>query len=253
MMDAHTYRHLKYLAEDNETFEFVVSDPVRFLHLYRDRMDFVGAEIVGIISSWVAYGKRESFMKVISNFLKDKRDIKKYVMESDFSEYDNDAPFYRFFTNRDLKALLVRLREILTDFPNLATMLYYDISEKGKTALQSLIDRFRGVKGFPTDTNSACKRLCLFLRWMVRQNSPVDLGLFFWYDAKDLIIPLDTHVHRIALELGLTKRKSADMKTALEITESLKEVFTNDPTKGDFALFGYGVTHKHININNAKE
>ncbi|MCF0177251.1 MAG: DUF2400 family protein, partial [Bacteroidales bacterium] len=61
---------------------------------------------------------------------------------------------------------------------------------------------------------------------------------------KELIIPLDVHVHRVALEMGLTKRKSADAKTAAEITEKLKQIFPNDPCLGDFALFGYGVTHK---------
>ena len=83
----------------------------------------------------------------------------------------------------------------------------------------------------------------MLLRWMARKNSPVDLGLWDIDPAK-LIIPVDTHVHRIALELGLTKRKQADMKTALEITEAMREIWLDDPAKGDFALFGYGINNK---------
>ena len=90
----------------------------------------------------------------------------------------------------------------------------------------------------------ACKRMHLMLRWLVRHNSPVDIGIWSFLDQSRLLIPLDTHVHRIALELGLTSRKSADMKTAVEITETMKEIFPYDPSRGDFALFGYGVEHK---------
>ena len=72
----------------------------------------------------------------------------------------------------------------------------------------------------------------------------MDLGL--WRDSSpaDLIIPLDVHVHTVAREMGLTCRNSADIKTALEITAELSEVFPGDPCLGDFALFGYGVTRK---------
>jgi uncharacterized protein (TIGR02757 family) len=74
-------------------------------------------------------------------------------------------------------------------------------------------------------------------RWMVRDDGIVDLGIWKNIDKKDLIIPLDVHVHRTALKLGITQRKSADYKTALEITDFLKKVFPEDPAKGDFALF----------------
>jgi len=84
----------------------------------------------------------------------------------------------------------------------------------------------------------------MVMAWMTRKTSPGDMGLWEFISPKKLIIPLDTHVHRIALELGLTHRKQADMKTAIEVTNAMKEVFPNDPAKGDFALFGYGIKHK---------
>lgn len=81
----------------------------------------------------------------------------------------------------------------------------------------------------------------MFLRWMVRKDSPVDLGIWQRVDPKDLIIPLDAHVHNVALELGLTSRKRADMKAAMEVTEAMGQIFPDDPARGDFALFGYGI------------
>lgn len=91
------------------------------------------------------------------------------------------------------------------------------------------------------ETKSGCKRLCMFLRWMCRHGSPVDFGLWTICDPRNLIIPLDTHVHKQALRLGLVKRRTPDLQTAIEITDRFAEIFPDDPTKGDFALFGYGV------------
>ena len=89
---------------------------------------------------------------------------------------------------------------------------------------------------------SACKRLAMFLRWMIRTDGIVDFGI--WQTAfhpRQLIIPLDTHVHQISLELGLTQQRTATLKTALEITGALSHIFPDDPCLGDFALFGYDI------------
>mgnify|MGYP000972418295 CR=1 FL=1 len=96
---------------------------------------------------------------------------------------------------------------------------------------------------------SSCKRLNLFLRWMVRTDSPVDLGV--WTDnfsPSSLIIPLDVHVGRIARELGLVDRKSNDRVTAEIITDKLRDLDVNDPCKYDFALFGVGEYQKHVKL-----
>lgn len=84
----------------------------------------------------------------------------------------------------------------------------------------------------------------MFMRWMVRDDGIVDIGIWKTVDKNDLVIPLDTHVHRIALELGITKRKTTDIKTAKEITHYFRRIFPGDPARGDFALFGYGVNNK---------
>ena len=93
-----------------------------------------------------------------------------------------------------------------------------------------------------TAGKSACKRICMFLRWMVRDNSHVDLGL--WTDIIDkrsLIIPMDTHVVQEAMRLGLITSRSTSMANAMKLSRKLAECFPDDPARGDFALFGVGV------------
>jgi uncharacterized protein (TIGR02757 family) len=112
-------------------------------------------------------------------------------------------------------------------------------------AIEAIIAFFsdRGIEGIiPKNTKSSCKRICMFLRWMVRDNSPVDLGL--WSDIIDkrtLIMPMDTHVVQEANKLGLLKSTTTSMSTAIQLTDTLREIFPDDPLKGDFALFGVGV------------
>jgi uncharacterized protein (TIGR02757 family) len=81
-------------------------------------------------------------------------------------------------------------------------------------------------------------------RWLVRDDGKVDLGVWKNSDKKALILPLDVHVYDQATALGLTARKQKDIVTAREITDAFKEIWPDDPCQGDFALFGYGVTHK---------
>lgn len=94
----------------------------------------------------------------------------------------------------------------------------------------------------PKGKNSANKRIHMFLRWMVRTNSPVDLGIWSWYPQSELLIPLDVHVMEEGINLGLLPPNAkASRKTAVELSAKLSQVFPGDPTRGDFALFGLGV------------
>ena len=99
----------------------------------------------------------------------------------------------------------------------------------------------------PKDATSSCKRICMFLRWMVRSDSPVDLGL--WSDIIDrrtLIMPLDTHVLQEALRLGLITSRTTSMSAAHRLTDRMLEIWHDDPLKGDFALFGLGVDENAV-------
>ena len=94
----------------------------------------------------------------------------------------------------------------------------------------------------PKGRSSANKRIHMFLRWMVRQNSPVDLGLWKWYPQADLLIPLDVHVMQEAQKLGLLPPKAtSSRKTAIQLTKQMEQFFPGDPARADYALFGLGV------------
>lgn len=229
------------LADQYETKEFIKDDPIRFPHEVANRgggrQDI---EISAIISSWLAYGSREQFCLCLYVLHKimgyNPFDYLKSQIWRIFK--DRNETMYGFFTYHDFYALMDRLETLYSK----DAFSFTDKLSK-RHPLDYLIGCFHDIKGFPIDEKSACKCLNMLLRWMVRKESPVDLGLWDIDPAK-LIIPVDTHVHRMALELGLTQRKQADMKTALEITDALREIWQNDPAKGEFALFGYGVKNK---------
>lgn len=103
---------------------------------------------------------------------------------------------------------------------------------------------FGGVKGIPKlERDSPCKRICLFLRWVVRK-SPVDLGIWNIIHPTELYIPLDAHVAKMAHQLGITTRKTEDWKMVQQVTNYMKTIFPDDPCRGDFALFGYSINNK---------
>ena len=118
-----------------------------------------------------------------------------------------------------------------------------------KTYLHSVIaGAFKTPCSLISRSPDGCaKKINMFLRWMVRDNSPVDLGLWTWYDKKNLLMPLDTHVMQQSVELGFIKKTaqggvpSANLRTALALTCKMNEYFPGDPVRGDFALFGFGV------------
>lgn len=243
--------NLKRWAEQYETAEFIQSDPVQFPHRYDSR---VNIEISAFVTAWIAWGSRKQIIQK-ADFID--REIFKgapyhYIMGTDYgykkqdwNQYKGDKTnFYRTFTYADFHDLCARLFEVYTSAESMeAALLKSD--KKPLEALQSL---FGDVKGIPDmETKSVCKRLCMFLRWMCRPNSPVDFGLWTICDPRNLIIPLDTHVHKQALRLGLVTRRTPDLQTAIEITDRFAEIFPDDPTKGDFALFGYGVNNKGAN------
>ena len=120
----------------------------------------------------------------------------------------------------------------------------YSVYSEGKT----LEDKLLEYAGTPMQKMCAflqvSDRSPMFLRWMVRQDSPVDFGVWKRMSAADLIIPLDTHVCRVAHLLGLTDKPVFSLTNAKRITDALNGIFPGDPCMGDFSLFGYGVNNK---------
>ena len=239
------------LVKKYETPDFIKSDPVQFLHKYKRFQDI---EISGLIGSSFAYGKREAFLEKLDYIFKimgsspyefclnlDKAAIRHYF--KDFK--------YRFNTGEDVILLLETLHRFYNKNQTLDNFVEKNLSadnEKAEQAVTIISEELtKGINSksycylFPSPkSGSACKRLNLFLKWMVRK-SPVDAGIWKSLEPKDLIIPLDVHVARVSRGLKLTERKSNDWQTAEEITSKLREFDSFDPIKYDFALFDIGI------------
>jgi uncharacterized protein (TIGR02757 family) len=242
--------NLKRWAEQYETADFINADPVQIPHRYDSR---VNIEISAFVTAWIAWGNRKQIIKK-ADFI-DRKIFKgepyHYIVGNtvergnrpEWEQYKGSTDcLYRTFTFGDFHDLCARLYDVYTSAENMEAVIKKAHETNGETALATLQSLFGSVNGIPDfETQSACKRLCLFLRWMCRKGSPVDFGLWDVCDPRNLIIPLDTHVHKQALRLGLVKRWTLDLTTAIEITERFAEIFPDDPAKGDFALFGYGV------------
>jgi len=221
-----------------ETAGFIKGDPVQFPHRYCDRHD---VEVSAFVSAWMAYGSRRVFLQVLEKL--------HAMMDSTGGPYryitggfwknigEKDKCLYRFYKWGDFVMLCSRMASAYSEMDSLECLF-----EKGKTlddGVLALCRRFEGVEGIPVPgSTSANKRFYMFLRWMVRCGSPVDFGIWNTVSPSELVIPLDTHVYQVARQLGLTARKSADLKTAREITAALAAVWPDDPARGDFALYG---------------
>lgn len=235
---------LSSLAKQFETADFINGDPSWFMHQVSGEQN---QETMAFIASCFSYGSRKQFMPKIQTLLGHSGgEVFEWVKSGRYRDIipQDDSCFYRLYTNRMVLDLLDRLSSCCNDLGGLKELMKRD---KVSTAFDALgvLTRTFGGKIVPKNTASSCKRLCMFLRWMVRKDSPVDLGL--WSDIIDrrtLIMPLDTHVMQQANRLQLIDTKTTSMSTAIKLTKKVARIFPNDPLKADFALFGYGVNNK---------
>lgn len=216
-----------------EVASFIPTDPISLPHRYTAKGDI---EVSAFISAWMAYGSRIQFLKVLEHLHREMDRVGgpyAFIMSRAYKELSipPETSLYRFYRWADFYALCGRLYQVLQHNPSL---------EADNIELRR---RFSGINGIPNENSqSANKRLHMFLRWMVRCNSAVDFGL--WQSVlspAQLIIPLDTHVYHISRQLGLTNRSVADLKCAIQITDILKDIWPDDPVRGDFALYGMGI------------
>lgn len=247
-MDEQTKEKLRLWAKEYNTEAFIKDDPVQFPHRFAEKRDI---ETSAFLTSWLSYGRREQILRKANELHKAMGEGPyRWIMEEGYKDLRGNAAesggrdtFYRFYTYAHLCRLCERLRSVYKRYDSLEDAL---AGSRQANPIVKIQDMFSGIEGIPVmNGSSACKRLAMFLRWMVRNDGIVDFGI--WRTAVkpcELIIPLDTHVHQISMELGLTAQKNATMKTAIEITEALKEVFPDDPCLGDFALFGYDINRK---------
>ena len=175
--------------------------------------------------------------------------VEEWVRSGDFAADipdDSSRCYYRLYTFGTMHRFLSALRNMMLDHGSLTAFVRNSTPDGScLTAIEALTSYFssKGIEGIiPKNTQSSCKRVCMFMRWMVRGGSPVDLGVWEdFIDRRTLIMPMDTHVVHQSIRLGLLKSSSASMSAALRLTSAMSEVFPDDPLKGDFALFGYGV------------
>lgn len=232
-------------------------DPLQFLHMFNDERDI---EIIGLITSVFAYGN----VKQIENTIKKLLvifDGKPYKYIKSFSNAPDTKIVlginHRFYTNDDVVRLLIILSKEINNHSSIKNIFlkgynFSDFNVKSAISnfsnhfLNSFLQSFGGISNgikfmFPLpEKGSACKRMNLFLRWMVRKDE-LDFGLWNEIPASKLVIPVDTHIARICKQLNLTKRKNADWKMAEEITSNLKRFDPNDPIKYDFAICHIGI------------
>ena len=253
-------RTLDKFYNDFDFGERLLHDPIEFPHRYSDPGDI---EVSGFIASCLAYGRVELFKSVVERILALMGDHpSSFLMDFDVRKQRRLFSFkYRFNETEDILCLLFILHKILRNRSSLegAFMRYYapDDPHTG-SALAGFVNEVMSLNTspvygknihppgmtqlFPSPVKgSACKRMNLFLRWMVREKD-IDFGIWKGIPGNKLVIPLDTHIARIARCLGLTRRTSADWKTALEITEALKKLDPDDPLKYDFALCHHGIS-----------
>lgn len=237
---------LKEYAVKYETPDFLPADPSWFMHQVEGHEN---QETTAFIASCLSYGSRKQFMPKIQNILDMAgNNVHEWVASGKFANdiHDDDDCFYRLYTNHTMFTLLTALKQMIDNYGSIGCYVKANARD-GFSAVKAITDYFasKGIETIiPKNTISACKRVCMFLRWMVRDGSPVDLGLWSSFiDKRSLIIPMDTHVLQEANRLGLITSKTASMAAARKLTARLAEIFPDDPLKGDFALFGYGVNH----------
>lgn len=242
-------------------------------HLHMDPLELVrhysypqDREIGGFIAAFLAVGQVDLIRKSVGQVF-DLLGDSPYRFVLDYDPVKSRNLFsgfqYRFYKGEDLhrfiwwmQKMFVREKTIERFFlhcydacdphigPSLSRFVQAVLSLEPHPFYRTVPEKGCGIRHFLADPRdgSGCKRLNLFLRWMVRKDD-LDLGLWRHINPSKLIIPLDVHIARLGVKLGFTHRNSADWKMALEITESLKEFDPTDPVKYDFALCKVGMLY----------
>ena len=235
------------------------SDPVELVRAYDDPHDL---EVAGLLVAGLAYGRVASIKAKASELLGRLGPSPAAAVDEGRAERIANGFVYRFQRDRDLPRFFAALRKVRSRHGSLAALFVRGIESDAEDYGEAM-DRFAlalrrtarrpHTNGFTFllprsgETGGAAKRLCLFLRWMVRPAGPQDVGA--WralvgdeVDPSRLLIPLDTHVHRIARYIGLTDRASSGLKTSREITRNLRALRPLDPLYYDIALCHLGIS-----------
>ena len=228
---------------------FVHPDPLAPLYEFRDSRD---QEVVGLITATLAFGNVKTILKSIDIVLNEFPDPARSLVDlPDRVLSKRLATFrHRYVSGIEMASLLAGIRSALREHETVGTC-FASLDQIQEHTLVPTLSRFVAyLRNHGTveknyllpdpAKGSACKRWFMYLRWMVREDA-VDLGHWKDLGAHRLVIPVDTHMHRVAKGLYLTRRKSADLKTAVEITQAFQAICPEDPVRYDFCLTRLGI------------
>lgn len=224
---------LEEWAEKYEDPLYFEQDPIAFPREFAKRgASLRDIEIAAVFSAHFAWGRRAMIV----------RDLQRLFDEMQWRPYeyvmcgclrDDDSSAHRTVKWSEVASICSRLKAFYSENASLETL------DQGGMRVD--------IYGQKPDPKAPNKKINMLRRWMVRRGSKVDLGLWKASSASGLIVPLDVHVYTQAAALGLADRRQKDIVTAMQITDAFREIWPDDPLRGDFALFGYGVTHQGRN------
>ena len=235
--------------EHYNTSEFIAADPVSIPHLFTKKEDI---EIAGLFAATLAWGNRKSILKNAGELM-DRMDHRPFDFISghqkkDLKQFDHFV--HRTFNATDLRFFISGLKHIYQTHGGLETAFTKDSGGNLKQAIGLFRSRMMEVQHETRSEKhisdpfkkSSAKRLCMYLRWMVRNdNRGVDFGIWSSLSPASLHLPLDVHTGNVSRQLRLLKRSQNDWQAVEEITSQLRKMDPADPVKYDFALFGLGV------------
>ena len=228
--------------------KYVHPDPLEYLYRYEDLCD---REIAGLVASGLAYGRVSQILNATCSVLGElgaspSLFLGETCLETLQNLFSNFK--YRFTQGSEVACILKAVSELQVEYGSLGNLLAHCVLSKGYIeALELMISTIMRTAGLRTSSmlslplkGSACKRLNLWMRWMVR-NDDVDPGGWNGIETAMLYVPLDTHMFRAAKLLGFTSRRTADWRTVEEITEGFRNLCPDDPVRYDFSLTRFGI------------
>ncbi len=247
------YKILDRKVKQYQQLGFIENDPISIPHLYSQNADI---EIAGLFAAVFAWGQRITIINKCKDLLARMDNAPhQFILQHQESDLKRMLGFsHRTFNDTDLLYFIAFLKQHYGSYDSLEDAFSKDVLKKDVNVENGLIyfrAYFFSLADAPVRTEkhiasptsgSACKRLNMYLRWMVRSNaSGVDFGIWNKIKPAQLICPLDVHSGRVARKLGLLQRTQDDWTAAIELTNNLKSFDPKDPVKYDFALFGMGV------------
>ena len=243
-------------AERINNIGFIANDPVQFPRRFEQLQDI---ELVAFLSATIAWGNRKMICNNCEKMLAMmERDPLGYVMDEAYEQLPDGLNIHRTFFARNFKYMLRGFRVIFEKYGSLHDFAaHFDVGSDDAPSwrlVELMQQQFSEANGGLADSrclpgklaDTALKRINMALRWLVRNDGIVDMGVWTCIKPSRLFIPLDVHVGDIARALGLVTRRANDRRTVMELTGILRQMRPDDPVIYDFALFGIGIGDKYL-------